>query len=289
MAGRVAPRRAAAKQQEVDRTDIRPVRAARQGRIVDYLRQNKVRATFFAGGKWMLTHSNRVQQLLADPLFEVGNHTWGHRNLRLLSGRSLQDEILNPELAYEEVREKLRNSCPLPKQSAAAGKPLPARMQLFRFPFGACNTEALRAVGDAGFIAVQWDVSSGDPAPRLELDPLVRQVVDRVTPGSIVLFHANGRGKKTTEAIPLIVQQLRAQGYDFATVSELLETPGAVPEFKPTCYDVKDGDTNHYDRLARHLDNIYKRFIPPSALPSTAPAVSPAPQPAHKPLPSLSP
>jgi peptidoglycan-N-acetylglucosamine deacetylase len=44
------------------------------GRIVDLLRAEGIKATFFAGGKWMETHPERAAQLIADPLFEVGSH-----------------------------------------------------------------------------------------------------------------------------------------------------------------------------------------------------------------------
>ena len=52
------------------------------GPIVDYLRKHKVRTTFFASGKWLATHDERSQQLLADPLFEIANHGWTHRDMR---------------------------------------------------------------------------------------------------------------------------------------------------------------------------------------------------------------
>ncbi len=81
--------------------------AGYQGAIVDYLRAERVKATFFAGGKWMLTHRDRTQQLMADPLFEIGNHAWEHRNLRLLRGSALVSEIENTQVSYEQVREEL--------------------------------------------------------------------------------------------------------------------------------------------------------------------------------------
>ena len=40
--------------------------------IVDLLRAQGVKATFFAGGKWIETHEERTAQLLADPNFEIG-------------------------------------------------------------------------------------------------------------------------------------------------------------------------------------------------------------------------
>src|ERR1700752_630980 len=51
------------------------------GRIVDLLRAQGVKATFFAGGKWMEKHPERAQQLIADPLFEVGSHGLGDLDL----------------------------------------------------------------------------------------------------------------------------------------------------------------------------------------------------------------
>jgi peptidoglycan/xylan/chitin deacetylase (PgdA/CDA1 family) len=63
------------------------------GAIVDVLRQERVPATFFAGGKWMRTHPERTMQLMADPLFEVGSHAWTHGNLRVLEGEKPETQI----------------------------------------------------------------------------------------------------------------------------------------------------------------------------------------------------
>ncbi|MDD5273617.1 MAG: polysaccharide deacetylase family protein, partial [Methylovulum sp.] len=51
--------------------------------IINLLRASHVKATLFAGGKWMRSHPDRTQQLMADPLFELGNHAWTHGNLRV--------------------------------------------------------------------------------------------------------------------------------------------------------------------------------------------------------------
>src|SRR5260370_36012102 len=63
--------------------------AGYQGGIVDFLRANDVKATFFLGGKWILSHPQRSQQLMSDGRFEVANHTWEHRNFRLLHRAAL--------------------------------------------------------------------------------------------------------------------------------------------------------------------------------------------------------
>src|SRR5262245_33356536 len=122
--------------------------AGYQGGIVDFLRANGIKATFFAGGKWMQSHRERTQQLMSDPLFEVGNHSWEHRNLRLLTGTSLLNEIEYAQLAYEHARADLApKQCLGPDSRRTPYESSPSRISLFRFPFGACNDQTLEAVG----------------------------------------------------------------------------------------------------------------------------------------------
>ena len=63
--------------------------AGYEGRIVEYLRKHKIKATFFAGGHWLMTHKKRAMQLASDPLFEIGNHSWTHANMRHASPTKL--------------------------------------------------------------------------------------------------------------------------------------------------------------------------------------------------------
>ena len=215
--------------------------AGYDGRIVDYLRENKVKATFFTGGKWLLTHRERAGQIAADPLFEIANHGWRHANLKALSGVSLANEIEFSQAAYEEVREGLAARKCLPSDAE-----LPQRMTLLRFPYGTCNARALKAVAEAGLLAIQWDVATGDPARGQSARAIAAIVLRTVRPGSIILGHANGRGWNAAKALPLYVPKLRARGYEFVTVSELLSA--GTPEIEQRCYDQRVGDTEFWAR-----------------------------------------
>lgn len=235
--------------------------AGYDGEIVNYLRQQNVRATFFSGGKWLATHQEQARQLTGDPLFEMGNHTWTHRNLRLLTDAEIANEIRWTQLAYEQQMSALADRNCVSRDGRRVTKTkLNERMSLFRFPFGACNATSLNLVGDLGLVPIQWDVSSGDPSPRVSAEAMAADVTRRVRPGSIVLFHANGRGWHTAQALPFIVKRLRDLGYDFVTVTELLNTKGASVDRGPICFDSKPGDTNRYDALARRLEAAYAKF-----------------------------
>jgi hypothetical protein len=91
-------------------------------------------------------------------------------------------------------------------------------------------------------LPIQWDVSSGDPTFAQSARAIEHQVLANVQPGSIVLFHANGRGWHTEGALLGIIATLKARGYEFATVSELLAA--GEPVVAATCYDSRPGDTD---------------------------------------------
>ncbi len=213
--------------------------------IIGTLRQLGVKATFFPSGKWLLDHGERAEQLMADPLFQVGTHSWTHRNFRLLPAGDAKADLALDLKADAGMRRALREK--------ACYRPAPSKLgdiehaTLFRFPFGTCNAETLSAVNDAGLLAIQWDVVSGDPAPAQNAEAIRRGVVAQAKPGSIVVMHANGRGFHTAEALPLVIADLRKRGFEFATVGELLEK--GEPVIADSCYEMKPGDNARYDKL----------------------------------------
>lgn len=215
--------------------------------IVNHLRAERVGATFFAGGKWMKSHPETAMQLIADPLFEIGNHAWTHGNLRVLSGQALRDQITWTQAEYEILHAELAARA----RARGIGEDeigrIPGRITGFRFPYGTCGAEALAAVAESGLTAIQWDVVSGDADRRATAAGIVEGVLTRVRPGSIVVFHANGRGGRTAEALARIIPGLRRQGFRFVTVGELL-TLGR-PVTADTCYELRPGDNRRYDRL----------------------------------------
>lgn len=217
------------------------------GGVVDALRRERVPATFFAGGKWMRNHPERAMQLIADPLFEVGNHAWTHGNLRVISGEKTWQQITWAQQEFALLRGDLA------LRAAEAGVPasetarVPQQPSVFRFPYGVCSKEALLQAHELGLAAIQWDVISGDANPAARPQQLTRAVLTEVRPGSIVVFHANGNGRGTEEALPEIVQGLRAKGYRFVTVSELLQS--GKPVSADECYELRPGDNRRYDKL----------------------------------------
>lgn len=220
--------------------------AGYDGAILDLLRRHKVKATVFAGGKWMMSHGERTWQLLADPLLEIGNHGWAHRNVRSLAAPALADEIRGPQASYALRRAQLETK-QCTSDAALAMSRVPKRLTLYRFPFGACNAEALAAVNAEGMLAIQWDISTGDSSKSESARAIADEIVGRARPGSIILAHANGRGYHTAEGLEIAIPKLKAMGYELVSVSELIAA--GKPVVAGTCYDARPGDTDKYDKL----------------------------------------
>jgi len=213
--------------------------------IVNYLRSNKIKATFFAGGKWMRSHPEKTMQLMADPLFEIGNHGWNHRNFRTIDETEARNQVLWTQAQYELLREQLHKRLSSEAAGAEETKDIPRVPRLFRFPFGACNLDTLKMLQDLGLPAIQWDVVSGDPAKGRSARAIARTVLGSAKSGSIIVFHANGRGHGTEQSLHMFVPKLREAGFDFVTVSELLAS--GIPVAVPQCYEMRPGDNLRYD------------------------------------------
>jgi len=94
--------------------------------------------------------------------------------------------------------------------------------RLFRMPSGFYNDLVLSVIAWHGLYTIQWDVVTADPVPDNTAENMLEIVTDRVQNGSIIIMHANGRGWHTAEALPLIIEYLRGEGYTLVTISQLI-------------------------------------------------------------------
>jgi len=182
--------------------------------IVDWLVEQRVHATIFMTGA-MADNPNtdagrRVLATIdAHPdLFTLGNHSYSHPDFRSLTAAGIRDQLRRTEAA-------LARYC--------AQDPRP----FFRPPNGGYDADVLAGVGAAGYrYTVTWDIDTidwrpikNDP-PGPTADQIVSKVLDNAQGGSIVLMHLGGY--ETFEALPRVVDGLRAAGFDLVTLDEML-------------------------------------------------------------------
>ncbi|WP_329625534.1 polysaccharide deacetylase family protein [Streptomyces sp. NBC_01255] len=178
--------------------------------LIATLRRLKVDATVFMTGRWAEEYPDQAKSIGGDPRFEIANHSYSHYafaspcyGLPTVAGPDMTADV---QRAFDAFRD------------AGAVNVVP----YFRFPGGCYDDAALRALGPAGVTAVQWDVVSGDAFAK-DADAVAEQVLDGVKPGSLVVMHCTRSAAPVTEeAIRRIVPELRARGYRFVKVSELM-------------------------------------------------------------------
>ncbi|MEU2077610.1 polysaccharide deacetylase family protein [Streptomyces sp. NPDC013489] len=178
--------------------------------LIETLRRLGVDATVFMTGRWAEEYPDQAKSIGRDPRFEIANHSYSHYafaspcyGLPTVSAPDMADDV---QRAFDAFRD------------AGAVNVVP----YFRFPGGCYDDASLRALAPAGVTAVQWDVVSGDAFAQ-DADAVAEQVLDGVKPGSLVVMHCTRSAAPVTEqAIRRIVPELRARGYRFVKVSELM-------------------------------------------------------------------
>jgi peptidoglycan/xylan/chitin deacetylase (PgdA/CDA1 family) len=175
--------------------------------VFDILQRERVPATIFVSGRWIESHPDAMMALASEPLIEFGDHSYDHPHMSRLSADRIVAEIDRTEAALGQY-----------------GKHAVA----FRPPFGDWNPRLIGVVQDRRLPTVTWDVVSGDPSAKTTSASMIREVLRRSRAGSIIIFHINGRGWKTAEALPTILSGLRERGFRFVTLSELMGA-GSAP------------------------------------------------------------
>jgi peptidoglycan-N-acetylglucosamine deacetylase len=171
--------------------DDGPVRASTP-RILDVLSNYRVKATFFVIGERARRYPRLVKREHREG-HSVQNHTYTHPELTTLGSA--------------EVRRELRATN---RAIRAAGVPRPYR---FRPPRGHTNARVRGVGASLGLIQTLWSVDPHDWA-NPSASRICSGVVSNARAGSIVLLH-DGSGSNTVEALPCIIERLRAQGYRF--------------------------------------------------------------------------
>lgn len=180
--------------------------------VYDLVRSERLPVTIFVSGRWVEMHADVMEELAREPLVEFGDHSYDHPHMTKLDRAQIGEEIDRTEAAL-----------------AVYGK----RSVAFRPPFGSWSRRVLHVVQEKQLPTVTWDVVSGDPSVRTTAARMVKVVVGKSRPGSIIIFHINGRGHKTAEALPEILRGLRGRGFQFVSLSELLASAGGAPLLLP--------------------------------------------------------
>ncbi len=154
--------------------------------VLEMLRKHDAKATFFALGR-NVDHNPEIFQKILDDGHAVGNHTYSHLKGWGSSNKSYFDDI---ELAQRLIGSKL-----------------------FRPPYGRIKSSQVKELMK-NYRIIMWSVLSIDYNRRVPGDRCVKNVMQNVKPGSIIVFHDSAKARKNLyHALPIVLGQLRNDGY----------------------------------------------------------------------------
>lgn len=178
-------------------------------KILDILQREGVPATFFLVGKNAEENPGLVRRLYNEG-FEIGNHTFSHPNLALVS----------PDRARLELEVTRRLIECLTQHSTV----------IFRPPYNADSEpqtmeeiEPLAMGKSHHFYAVGESIDPLDWEKGVNADTILERVKSQLGNGGVILLHdAGGNRQATVDALPRVIAFLRSQGYTFGSVAQLL-------------------------------------------------------------------
>ncbi len=199
--------------------------------LLNVLDQYGVTATFFPRAGWVADHPELAREIVRRG-HTMGNHSLTHKHMPVqLDAAGMRYEMQESTRIIWEVTG--------------------IRPYLFRPPYGEYNQTLLQVLGEEGYpYTVMWTIDTHDWATEMNgqtvtADYIVNRVLNNADQNGIVLMHIGG--PKTVEALPRIIEGLRAKGFTFNTLDKMLPPPA-------------DGTVTHTVAAGETLYSIARRY-----------------------------
>ena len=174
--------------------------------ISEFLVAHRIPFTVFLSGRFVEDNEEAVRALAKLAFVELENHSWDHPNrMPRLSDDDVRDEVLRTDAEILRVTGR--------------------HTMFFRFPAITYDARTLGDVEALGFRVVHYRWEAGDPDPHETADRIVRETLEAVRPGDILIQHINGRGWHSAEAMPRLIAGLEGAGYRFVLLRDYLPAP----------------------------------------------------------------
>ena len=166
--------------------------------ILETLKSNNVYITFFMVGNWVDKYPEAVKKIYESG-HEIGSHSNTHPHVNNLSNEKNLEEINLSVNKIEKITGKKTN--------------------LYRVPYGEYNDTVIQTAQENGYYTIQWNIDTLD-YKGLTGDEMWNRIKDKLQNGSIILSH-NGT-KYTANSLDMLIKNIKAQGFEVTTVSELI-------------------------------------------------------------------
>jgi peptidoglycan/xylan/chitin deacetylase (PgdA/CDA1 family) len=173
--------------------------SVRTVKILDILGENEIRATFFVLGEKVEDHPEVLRRII-DEGHEIGNHSYTHRDMKKLDITGIKKEI-------ESTQEIIKQYTGMPPR-------------IFRPPYGSTNKELRQYCKEAGMVICKWSVDPKDWKKSVSIEAMRSTIREQTRGGSVIILH--DIKKKTQEALPQIIDDLKDSGFEFILLSRMI-------------------------------------------------------------------
>ena len=187
--------------------------------LLKILWRNHVKATFFLVGEMAQKYPDLVEDE-AKAGHSIGNHTYHHVNLTKIPEQYVATEIV----ACDDVILAITGKVP----------------HLFRPPGGDYNTKIAEVSEQLKHRIILWTDDPGDYASP-GTDVIVRRTMERIENGGIILIHDGVQ--QTVDLLPRLIKELKAQGYQFVTIDQMIKDSKPVGGVGRGCIRAEAGGT----------------------------------------------
>ncbi|MGY3767111.1 polysaccharide deacetylase family protein [Vagococcus vulneris] len=170
--------------------------ATSTAKVLDILKKNQVKATFFVLGSMVDAHPDMIKRI-HDEGHVIGNHSYSHPNLIKLDDAGIKKEVLETNKKIEKITGE--------------------EPYLLRPPYGSLNDKVKTVTG---MEIVLWNVDSMDWKTR-NSNAIIKKVEGTSLPHSIVLMH--DIYGSSADSLQQIINYYRSNGYQFSPVDDLID------------------------------------------------------------------
>lgn len=170
--------------------------------VLDMLEKHDVTASFFLIGNNINDASAEVVKRAYDMGCEINNHSKSHPNMSAMTAEEIIEEFNYTDDKIFEITGE--------------------RSKFFRPPYISVSDRMFDNI-DVPFIS---GIGCNDWEDRVTVEMRSRSILKQVNDGCIILLHDAEGNYKTVEALDTLIPELKAQGYQFLTVSELFNIKG---------------------------------------------------------------
>lgn len=170
-------------------------------KVLDILKDNGIKATFFVIGKKAESNPDLISRIV-DEGHIIGGHSWNHEcDFPIQSSDAIYKELSKSENAIYDITGK--------------------SMMLFRPPFGVTNPLIADAVDAHGYITVGWSIRSLDTDQERDRTDILKRIVKRLHNGAVILLHDRCDG--ADELLKSLITVLYENKYDIIRLDEMFD------------------------------------------------------------------